>query len=132
MSDKRPEIPALEVGDELTFQGTHRRSPDYQVTVTKIGRKWGYAVRSEHYGSAYGQTDIKFDLKDGWLDGGNYTSPGRLLTQAQLEFDARQSVADEWLKENLTRHTYDLKPQWRDDLVKLANILRRYEGLEEL
>lgn len=130
MSDKRPEIPALKVGDTLT--AIPSRGANYEVTVTKIGRKWGYAVRTEHYGSAYGQTDIKFDLKDGWLDGGNYTSPGRLLTQAQLDWHERESRATEYIKTHLTRHTFDLKPQWRDDLVELANILRRHEGLEEL
>lgn len=77
------DLPPLNIGDVLILRSTgSRKLKDRDVTVTKIGRKWGYAVNS------YGQP-IKFDLESGAEDAGQYSSQQRVLT-AEMAADEEQ------------------------------------------
>lgn len=57
----------LTLGQKLWLAPAHSRRGAYEVEVTKIGRRW--AELSGNNG--------RVDMETLWLDGGEYSSPGR-------------------------------------------------------
>lgn len=77
----------LKPGDEVLYQSLNpTRDPRDGYTVTKLARKWGYAAGP--FGS-----EVKFSLDSGYQDGGQYASPGRILTRDMLEDEGRRVSA---------------------------------------
>lgn len=77
----------LVVGDAVLYQTLNpERAAREGWTVTRLARKWGYAQ------GAYGH-EVKFSLDSGYEDGGQYVSPGRILTDGMLEEESRQRAA---------------------------------------
>jgi hypothetical protein len=75
-------IKPIEVGQELYYVPRDGRQKPYSVTVTKVGRKWAET-------SSRG---LRFGVSDFIVDGGNYSSPGRVyLSEADwiVERDRR-------------------------------------------
>lgn len=75
-----------EVGQKLWLEcSEHRRGPrGVEVEVTKIGRKW--VELSLGYKVALGVQEV---------DGGNYSSPGRVWA-SRADADAHNAVVAEW------------------------------------
>jgi hypothetical protein len=90
-----------EVGQKLVAVYTlNRKDPAiYPATLTKIGRKW------VHFETERNGTD-RFDPDGGWIDGGQYTSPGKVypskeayeleVTRNEAWDRLRKVVSAEW------------------------------------
>jgi hypothetical protein len=122
MSDERPPLGDIKVGDVVRVRTSSRWSADYEATVTKVARVW-ITVRREGW-----TREFRFRLDD-QTDGTKIGSPDRFQTQAQYAWFLRQSQAVSWLREQ--RIDAFIGP-WANRRLELANILRRHEGLEEL
>jgi hypothetical protein len=140
MESTRPAMPPLKPGDRLTVRHNQRyaRVRDGEFVVIRVGRKWAYLVAADDrnletslaQGEAWNET--KIDKQSGYMDGGQYSSPGRAYTDEQLAWDERRKSAEEYIRATLC-NPYHLKERWGEDrYVELANLLRRHGGLEEL
>jgi hypothetical protein len=84
-------LPPLNVGDKLILRNTQSRyATDREVTVTRLGRKWGYAGE--------GWEEVKFDLGTGSVFSGRYSSTRRVLTSEMDADEKRRDAAIEALK----------------------------------
>ena len=80
MSDQTPRF---YIGQKLWFVPSSRHRTEYEVTVTKIGRKW---ITIGH---------DRFDADSMWLDGGRYSSPGRVWL-TRTDWEARKARDALW------------------------------------
>jgi hypothetical protein len=129
----RPIMPPLQPGDRLTYRPNLRRArKDTEVVVTRVGRIYAYASIPEYAERGYTGDEYKFNKTTGHIHGGNYSSPGRMLTQAQVEWHERAKAAEDYLTGEHFKGIWDLRPRWREDLVTLANLLRAHDGLDPL
>lgn len=60
----------FKVGDELIFRPSERRQPQRKVTVESVGRKWVMLSDGN-----------RVDKESGVVDGGKYSSPGKVWTE---------------------------------------------------
>jgi hypothetical protein len=85
-------LPPLNVGDKLILRHKQSRyATDQEITVTRLGRKWGYAER--------GWEEVKFDLTTG-SEFSKYTPTRRVLTAEMDADEKRRSAALAALKEH--------------------------------
>jgi hypothetical protein len=88
------------VGQKLYVEYMHRyHSADNWLVVAKVGRKW---VSLVYESSRPGETCHRVALDSTYLDGGNYSSPGRLWESKEAA-QAHHALVKEWnlLKRNL-------------------------------
>jgi len=93
------------------------RTPDCRVeTITKVGRKW------ITYGE--GWRSRRFNAKTGWIDGGNYGSPGRVYdsedsyrAEHEANFYMHDLYVKMWHKAKPGVQTCDIK-----EVAKLLHI----------
>jgi len=125
------------VGDELLMVNTHVkytggvRNAEHDVTrveVTKVAR-YRFSVRREE-----GWVQ-EFDLRTGRGGGSDRSTGPRLFTEDGWKAHLRETAADDYLRASGV-HPH----QFRGTLLKaavgrrveLANLIRRFEGLEEI
>lgn len=133
MDDKRPTLPELRVGDRLTARyNQRRRHRDVEIQIVRLGRLYAYGIPVEYVDNPNRWSEIKFNGTTGYIHGGNYPSPGRVLTDEQQAFDERVQAAEEWLAANVVRSLYEFRAEWKDEPVLVANLFRRHLGLDDL
>jgi hypothetical protein len=79
-----------EVGQKVFIVGGfYGRKPYFsEGIITKIGRKWAYLD---------GWRKKSFNMETGWIDGGQYTSPGRVYS-SQSEYEKEEGLREAWQK----------------------------------
>jgi hypothetical protein len=106
----------MKPGDELIFKPSDRRGVEHKVTVVSVGRKWA-KLSNLH----------RADKETGWVDGGGYSSPGRVWTEEALRNQQYRAIQWGIIRE----HTYGKwdPPDWmsNDDLDQVAAILSKLE-----
>lgn len=92
--------PTYQVGQEVWVLDTQRirhpnaSTPLHKATISAIGRKWATIGRKE-----------RFDITNGQLDGGEYTSPGRVfLSPEAFQQEVRLNAAWSALGDAVRRH----------------------------
>lgn len=89
----------LNVGDELIFRSADRRGKEHPVKVISVGRKW--AILSDR---------SRADKETGWVDGGRYSSPGRVMTEADLLNENYRKIQWGIIREEVQRNWHP--PAW--------------------
>jgi hypothetical protein len=90
------EAPTYRIGQTVWVLDTQRHKTHVSTAIiTKLGRKW--ATLSDHKG--------RFDVATGELDGGVYSSPGRIYL-SQEAYEAKVALSKAWgeLRQILYRH----------------------------
>jgi hypothetical protein len=94
--------PAYRVGQVVWVLDTMRNrridesTPLREATITDIGRKWA---------TLDGDSKDRFDIKNGLLDGGEYTSPGRVFVSPSAFYhDVQVTAAWSALTDAVRRH----------------------------
>ena len=109
----------LKVGDKLIYRPRDSRQKQAEVTVVKVGRKWAH-LEPSYYGRA--------DKETGVVDGGNYSSPATVMTEAALLNEQYRAI--QW---GIVREAIQYKwspPHWltNEDLDRIAAILSKGTG----
>ena len=108
----------LPIGTPVLYQYLNpRHSPREGWAITEKGRKWGYASN--------GSWSVKFDLDSGYEDGGQYTSPGRILTQEILADEQRRQIVLDRLKKALGVSYIPARPYSTATLEAVADLLEQ-------
>jgi hypothetical protein len=139
----KPEFPRPSVGDELivvVYPTRHSKRQEIPVRVKAMAR---FRIELEGLdGEALPWMYLEFDIRTQHVWGGRYTSSRsfgsrseRIHTPETLAYERREDAADEYLRENRV-WVHDLRDGLRTaveaDPVGFANVLRRFEGLEEI
>jgi len=126
MSDQRPGLDDLKVGDLVHVRTYSTYFPDYRARVVKINRVWIEMTRDVGYTPSYVPT-LRF-RKDTQRTGYESTAD-RFETEAQYAWGVREAAATEFLREQ----KIDLySGPWAGRRLELANALRALLGLEAL
>lgn len=109
----------LKVGDKLIYLPRDSRQKEAEVIVSKVGRKWAQ-LEPSYYGRA--------DKETGWVDGGRYLSPARVMTDAALRNEQYRAIQWGIIKDAVLYKRSP--PNWltNEDLDKVAAILSDLDG----
>ena len=124
MSDQRPGLGDLKVGDVVHVRTYSRHSADYTARVVKINRVW---IELHRVDSPYPPRPLRF-RKDDQTDGASIC-PDRFETEAQYAQSIREAAAFQFLRE---QGIYPYSGPWAKRRVELANAVRALMGLEAL
>src|SRR5688500_554241 len=121
MSDQRPGLDDLKVGDVVHIRTYSGYSPDYMARVVKINRVW---IEMEHTASL---RPLRF-RKDTQRES-DYTTADRFETEAQYAWSVREGAAFQFLREQ----GINIYPgPWVNRRLELANAVRALLGLDPL
>lgn len=128
MSDKRPELGNVQVGDKIIVLDRGRRETrETDATVTRVARVWITATRNDDYPTEYRLR------RDTQTDGSDVGTPLAFRTPEQHAWHQREAAAEAFLKEaGIEISRWGRGGRYVNDKVTLANIIRRHEGLPEL
>lgn len=119
MSDQRPGLDDLKVGDIVHVRTYGNHSADYRARVVKINRVW---IEMEH---AESRRPIRFRKDTQRAE--DYVTADRFETEAQYAWGLRARAAEDFLRQQ--RIDVFASP-WRMRPVELANAVRALLGLE--
>jgi len=126
MSDQRPGLDDLKVGDLVHVRTYSTYFPDYRARVVKINRVWIEMTRDVGYTPSYVPT-LRF-RKDTQRTGYESTADW-FETEEQYAWSIREAAAREFLKE---QRIDVFSGPWAGRRLELANALRALLGLEAL
>lgn len=92
------------------------------VTVTKVGRRW---AEYQPDGRTWRQTDDRFDMNSGHIDGAQFSSPGRAY-RTEEEYETHERLKRLWadLRKTIDR-AYTIPEGVTDlDILRAADALK--------
>ena len=105
----------IQVGQELWFVPSRygNERSEFGVKVEKVGRIWAEVIR-------YGRV-LRIHLEDLHVDGGNYSSPGRVYLDRAV-WDLENKQGELWSA--IRKHIYDNQAPTHVTVEKLEEFLR--------
>lgn len=102
----------------IKYQGNRGRAADLvQAVVTKIGRRWAYL-------SVHDRPAHRIALGTDYLDGGDYSSPGRVWESVEAFADSEtRAVAWREFRNLIDRHHYAPRGATPENLLRICGIL---------